>query len=113
MSVEHYQPITVTPQAADWIQSQLRVHADCEGILVGVKPSGCTGFSYVLDFAQQVDPEHIRIQDQGVTLFVHPDHIQALAGTVIQFYRRGLNTGLEFHNPNVTAQCGCGESFSL
>jgi iron-sulfur cluster assembly protein len=80
---------------------------------VGVAKSGCSGFAYKLDFADQVGAEDQRFDSHGVTLVVAKESLGFLEGTVLDYAREGLSEGFKFDNPNVKAQCGCGESFSV
>lgn len=104
--------ITATPDAAAYIRSQLRSQ-QAAAIRVGVKTDGCSGYSYVLDFAHQPEPHDLEFHSNGVTILVDPVSIQVLAGSELVFQRQGLNSTIEVHNPNAMATCGCGESFAL
>lgn len=104
--------VTLTETAAK------RVHAflakrDCVGLRLAVKTSGCSGMAYALEFAASADADDLRIESRGVTLLVDPKSLVYLAGTELDFVREGLNEGFKFNNPNVTNQCGCGESFAV
>lgn len=104
--------VTLTETAAK------RVHAflakrDCVGLRLAVKTSGCSGMAYALEFADSADADDLRIESRGVTLLVDPKSLVYLAGTELDFVREGLNEGFKFNNPNVTNQCGCGESFAV
>ena len=52
-------------------------------------------------------------EDHGVKVFIDPKSMVYLDGTELDFVREGLNEGLQFRNPNVSAECGCGESFTV
>ncbi len=105
--------ISVTESAAKHIGSQLCSRGRGEGIRLGVRTSGCSGLSYVLEYVDTVQPEDQVFESQGVKLFVDPKSLVYLDGTELDLVRDGLNEGLEFRNPNVTGECGCGESFSV
>ena len=108
-----YESITVTEPAAEWIQSQLAKRGKGLGIRMGTKPSGCTGYKYILEFVDEPEDTDTVIEEHGVKVFIDPKSFLMLAGTVLEYKTEGLNSGLDFVNPNVTAQCGCGESFSV
>ena len=78
-----------------------------------MKTSGCSGLAYVLEFVDAVQPEDEVFEDFGVKLFVDPKSLVYLDGTIVDFAKEGLNEGLEFRNPNVAGECGCGESFTV
>lgn len=101
-------PIIITERAAKWIQSQVN-----GGMRVSTKTSGCTGYQYVLDSADTPHETDIIIEEHGVRVFIAQDSIPLLAGSTLDLVTSGLNSTLQFHNPNITAQCGCGESFTV
>ena len=105
--------INMTDKAAYYVNDQITERGYGLGIRIGVKPSGCTGLSYILEFVDQVSPEDLVFEDSGVKMFVDPKSLAYLDGSELDFVREGLNTGLEFRNPNVSAECGCGESFTV
>ncbi len=105
--------ISVTEAAAGHVQRQLDARGHGEGIRIGVKTSGCSGMAYVLEFVDAVQPEDEVFEDFGVKLFVDPKSLVYLDGTIVDFAKEGLNEGLEFRNPNVAGECGCGESFTV
>ena len=105
--------ISVTEAAAGHVQRQLDARGHGEGIRIGVKTSGCSGLAYVLEFVDAVQPEDEVFEDFGVKLFVDPKSLVYLDGTIVDFAKEGLNEGLEFRNPNVAGECGCGEGFTV
>lgn len=105
--------ITVTEKAAERIQNYLTKRGKGEGIRIGVRTSGCSGFAYNLEFVDEAQTGDELFQDKGVKLFVDPKSLVYLAGMEIDFAREGLNEGFKFNNPNVKAECGCGESFTV
>ena len=105
--------ISVTEAAAGHVQRQLDARGHGEGIRIGVKTPGCSGLAYVLEFVDAVQPEDEVFEDFGVKLFVDPKSLVYLDGTIVDFAKEGLNEGLEFRNPNVAGECGCGESFTV
>tara|TARA_R110002072_G_scaffold4245_6_gene30002 strand:+ start:13961 stop:14236 length:276 start_codon:yes stop_codon:yes gene_type:complete len=83
------------------------------GIRLGVTTSGCSGMAYVLEFVDAVQPEDQVFEDHGVKVIIDPKSMVYLDGTELDYVREGLNEGLQFRNPNVSAECGCGESFTV
>ncbi len=118
MSVATFNPadaaaITVTDAAVAHIARQIaRSGRSC--LRLGLKESGCNGYMYVLDYIDrpQVDDRAFEIA-QGLALYVRQSDLHLVRGTEVDLVTEGLNTSLQFKNPNATAQCGCGESFSL
>ena len=105
--------ISVTSAAAEHVSKQLQARGRGEGIRIGVKTSGCSGLAYVLEFVDAKDPEDTLFETDGVRLFVDPKSLIYLDRTIVDFAKEGLNEGLEFRNPNVAGECGCGESFTV
>lgn len=84
------------------------------GVRFFVERSGCSGFRYKLDFVEQPNNEDIAIQvSDNVTLYVNPQDQSYLNGTVIDLVTEGLNSSIQFLNPNASGTCGCGESFAV
>jgi iron-sulfur cluster assembly protein len=105
--------ITLTQQAADHIRRHLEKRGKGLGLRLGVKPSGCSGMSYQLEYVDvPVDGDQV-FEQFGATLYVAPDSLPYLQGTELDYAREGLNEGFRFRNPNEKAACGCGESFTV
>lgn len=83
------------------------------GVRVGVANGGCAGMSYTMEYAESAAPLDEVIEDQGIRLFIEPKAILFLLGTEMDFVRDRLAARFVFNNPNQTAACGCGESFTL
>lgn len=83
-----------------------------QGLRVGVADGGCSGFSYKLAFDNQQKPDDVILEFGGVPIYVDSTSAPYLAGTVIDFVIDLHGGGFKFTNPNATATCGCGTSFS-
>ncbi len=105
--------ISLTAEAAEHVSRQLFSRGRGEGIRIGVKTSGCSGLAYILEFVDQPASEDSFFESEGVKVFVDPKSLVYLDGTIVDFSKDGLNEGLEFRNPNVAGECGCGESFTV
>ena len=105
--------VTLTQPAAEHIAGQLVARGKGLGIRLGVTTSGCSGMAYVLEFVDDLQPEDQVFEDHGVKVVIDPKSMVYLEGTELDFVREGLNQGLQFRNPNVSAECGCGESFTV
>ncbi len=116
MSVEVFDmnaaPISITPAAVRHLMKQLSLSGK-QGIRLSVKESGCTGFMYVLEEVDAGQGTDISLQEDALTLWLDPESLPIIRGTQLDFVFEGLNRVLKFNNPNVTAACGCGESFSV
>ena len=83
------------------------------GLRLGVKQVGCSGLAYKIEWAEEAKPEDVRFESHGVAVYVEPDSLAFLDGSEVDYVREGLNERFKFSNPNVKAECGCGESFSV
>jgi iron-sulfur cluster assembly protein len=111
--VEVIMAITLTQQAADHIRRHLDKRGKGLGLRLGVKPSGCSGMSYQLEYVDDPATDDQVFEQFGARLYVAPDSLPYLQGTELDYVREGLNEGFRFRNPNEKAACGCGESFTV
>jgi iron-sulfur cluster assembly accessory protein len=116
MSVEVFEhtvePITLTPPARRHLVRQLE-HAGKSAIRLSIKESGCTGFMYVITETDKPEADDLAVKSDELMVYVDPKSLPMIRGTQLDFVFQGLNQVLIFNNPNVTAACGCGESFSI
>lgn len=106
--------ITLTPAAADRVRAMLAKRGQGVGLYLATKVSGCTGFAYVVDYADAVGEDDVVFESEGVQVVVPQKSLAQLDGMTLDYVRNSLlNEGFEFHNPNVKDMCGCGESFSV
>jgi iron-sulfur cluster assembly protein len=105
--------ISLTPAAAERVHKFLAARGSGLGLKLGVRKTGCSGFAYVINYADQVAPEDLVFEDQGVKVFVDPESLPLIDGTTVDFVKQGLNEAFRFQNPNIRGECGCGESFSI
>lgn len=105
--------ITLSERAAEHVQNFLAGRANGFGLRVGVKTTGCSGYQYVVEPAEQVNDTDTVFESRGVKVVVDNLSLNYLAGTELDYRREGLNEGFHFNNPNVSETCGCGESFSV
>lgn len=105
--------ITLTESAAKQVRNQLDKRGKGIGLRLGVKKSGCSGYAYVIDFADQVEDKDHVYEQHGVKVLVNEDSESFLDGLQLDFAKEGINSAFKFNNPNVTDSCGCGESFTV
>jgi iron-sulfur cluster assembly protein len=104
--------ITLTDKAANHVQKALAQRGAGVGLRLGVRPSGCSGMAYVLEYADQITELDQVFESHGIKVIVDPKSLVYIDGTELDFAREGLNEGFKFNNPNVKNACGCGESFN-
>ncbi|MGQ0619669.1 MAG: HesB/IscA family protein [Panacagrimonas sp.] len=105
--------LSLTSTAAQRIASQIAKRGKGLGLRVGVKKSGCSGWAYTMDYADQIADDDQVFEAHGARLVVKSDHLAVLDGMILDWQKQGLNESFKFLNPNVKAQCGCGESFAV
>jgi iron-sulfur cluster assembly protein len=105
--------ITLTPAAAERVRHFLAERGRGIGLRLGVRKTGCSGFAYVVNYADEVDAGDRVFESQGVRVLVDTASLNLIDGTEVDFIRHGLNEAFRFRNPNVRVECGCGESFSV
>jgi iron-sulfur cluster assembly accessory protein len=117
MSIETYDPqlvdITVTDKAIKHFSQKLESSPD-QLIRLSIKKSGCTGYAYVLDYVSQTEVgDQLLSLNPKVKLAVSGQAAEIAKGTEIDYVLEGVNRVIKFNNPNVIAECGCGESFTV
>ena len=105
--------ISLTDKACNHIFDYLKQRGKGIGIRIGVKTTGCSGFDYIVEPVDQA-AEHDQIfKNQGIDVYVDSKSLVYISGSVVDYKKKGLNQGLEFNNPNIKGECGCGESFNI
>ena len=83
------------------------------GLRVDVRRTGCSGWAYDVDIARAVDATDHVFEDQELKVVVPEHALKMVSGTTVDFVHEGLVREFRFRNPNVTGECGCGESFTV
>lgn len=105
--------LTITERAAEQIHRSLEKRGGGVGIRVGVKKSGCSGYMYNLEYVDEPDANDQLFEAFGARVYVDPEVLSLVDGTELDYVSEGLQSMFKFNNPNVTAECGCGESFNV
>ena len=84
-----------------------------EGLRLGIRSTGCSGFSYQLDLAREIEVGAEIVEADGVKVVIDPKALLHVLGTEVDFVEDRLGAQFVFRNPNEKARCGCGESFSV
>lgn len=105
--------ITMTAAAERHVAKHLGNRAAGLGIRLGVRTTGCSGLSYILEFVDETDDADEIFECGDVKLVIDPKSLLYLDGTELDYVKEGLNEGFEFNNPNMKNECGCGESFHV
>jgi iron-sulfur cluster assembly protein len=105
--------ISLTDSAADRVKTHLLKRGTGLGLRVGIKKTGCSGFAYVVNYADEILPDDAVFDAGGVKVIVDRGSLPLIDGTVVDFVKQGLNEAFKFQNPKAKGECGCGESFSV
>ena len=106
--------ISMTDAAAERALTLMeRADSDVLGLRVGIKTAGCSGLQYQVEFATEQKPFEDKIEEKGVTIFIDPAAVMFLIGSEMDWKEDKFASSFIFNNPNETARCGCGESFSV
>lgn len=106
--------VELTSNAALHVQAMLEKRGHGLGLRLGTRKSGCSGFAYVVEYADAQNADDLVFESHGVKVVVDRKSLPALDGIEVDYVRtNAINQGFEFRNPNVKDACGCGESFSV
>ncbi len=117
--IEEFDPnnevlLTVTPAATKHFLKCISDHEDALGIQLTVKKTGCSGLSYVTQVVSKAPKNHELIELDGIHYYMDEKAKPFLKGMVLDFMKKDLGLSqLVYHNPNESARCGCGESFTI
>ncbi len=106
--------IRATEKAIAHIRKQMASDPTTLGFRLEIKRTGCSGWMYVVDLVREArEGDLIFPVGHGLDIFIDEKSFGFVHGTEIDFISEGLTRQLVFNNPNVTAECGCGESFTI
>lgn len=108
------QVITLTEAAAERVKALMaRADKPVLGLRVGVNARGCSGMSYVVEYAEEPKKFEDVVEDKGVRIFIDPTAVMFLLGSEMDYVEDKFHSGFVFTNPNEKGRCGCGESFHV
>ncbi len=83
------------------------------GVRVSVAAKGCSGKSYVVEYAEELRKFEDVVEHNGAKVFIDPKAVMYLLGSELDYRESKMESGFVFNNPNEKGRCGCGESFSV
>ncbi len=105
--------ISLTESAAERVHQYLEARGEGIGLRLGITETGCSGYSYLINFADEIKTDDVVFEDRGIKIIVDAEALKLIDGTEVDFVKNGLNEAFSFKNPNITGECGCGESFTI
>ena len=108
------QMITLTDAAVDRVKTLIdNSDEPVLGLRVGISTKGCSGMSYVFEYAKEKQPYEEEIDTKGAKVFIDPMATMYLVGAEMDYVEDRMKSGFVFSNPNEKSRCGCGESFNV
>ncbi|MDR1075859.1 MAG: iron-sulfur cluster assembly accessory protein [Xanthomonadaceae bacterium] len=105
--------VTLTPAAVERVRRFVEQTPGVLGLRFGVSRAGCSGWGHQTSLARERKDDDTVFEQDGIRIFIDPQSLPLVDGTRIDFARQGLGETFVFDNPNATAACGCGESFTV
>ncbi|MCB1480039.1 MAG: iron-sulfur cluster insertion protein ErpA [Tepidamorphaceae bacterium] len=107
------QPVTVSASAAKRVAKIVANEPPGTALRVSVSGGGCSGFQYEFGLVQEREDDDLVIERDGATVLIDSVSLMYLTGSEIDFVDSLIGQSFQIHNPNATASCGCGTSFSI
>ncbi len=105
--------VAVSAAAARRVAKILEAEVDKNALRVSVEGGGCSGFSYKFDLVSDQQDDDIVLEDEGSKVLIDPVSLMYMGGSLIDFVDDLMGQSFQIRNPNATASCGCGTSFSI
>lgn len=106
--------ITISDAAKQHWMHYIKNQPQCRGVRISVKKTGCSGYSYAVDYVVDICAEDkVFPLDETYYVYIDAKSYPFLKGIHVDYVKQGLNAKLVFENPNQTGMCGCGESFTI
>tara|TARA_Y100001970_G_C14226465_1_gene855990 strand:+ start:1669 stop:2007 length:339 start_codon:yes stop_codon:yes gene_type:complete len=104
--------VTITDNALQRAKSLLNNDSELIGLRISVAQGGCSGMTYEVALSKEIKEGDEVVNKDGIKFIIDPGAIMFLLGSTIDWKEEKFKQGFTFQNPNETARCGCGESFS-
>lgn len=105
--------ITLSDPALERVRNFLARRGTGVGLRLGLKKTGCSGYAYTVNYADEINADDVVLDIEDVKVIVDKESFELIDGTEVDYVREGLNEAFKFRNPKATGECGCGESFSF
>ncbi len=105
--------VTLSDRAAERITEILSAEAEEKMLRISVSGGGCSGFQYGFDLDDKKEDDDLVLEKAGATVLIDSVSLMYLEGSEIDFVDDLIGAAFQIRNPNATAACGCGTSFSI
>jgi iron-sulfur cluster assembly accessory protein len=105
--------VTISERAARRIGDILKSEGDGAMLRISVEGGGCSGFQYKFDVDRAKAEDDLVIERENAVVLVDSASVPFLAGSEVDFVDDLIGASFRVNNPNATASCGCGTSFSI
>lgn len=106
--------VQLTQRAADHVQQMLNKREHAIGLRLATRKSGCSGFEYKVDYADDIHEDDTIFESRGIKIVIDQISLPKINGSEIDYLiTSSISQGFQFHNPNAQDVCGCGESFNV
>ena len=112
MDIAPATPFRLTERAAARI-AEIAAGQDHAALRVAVLAGGCSGFQYRFDLDREVAADDVVLEQSGARVLIDPSSLDLLAGAELDYADELMGSYFTVRNPNATASCGCGTSFSV
>ena len=104
--------VNITDKAVLRAKELLIKNEKVVGLRVSISQGGCSGMTYEVSLSEKINDTDEVIKKDGVNFIIDPSAVMFLLGSTIDWKEEKFKRGFTFENPNETARCGCGESFT-
>ncbi len=105
--------VNITKNAVSKARELLSKNEHSIGLRIGIQKGGCSGMTYNVEHSKSINENDEIIKREGINFIIDPSAILFLIGSTIDWQEDKFKSGFTFNNPNETARCGCGDSFSV
>ena len=105
------QIISLTEKAAAKVRQMIKKeNRENFGLRLGIVSGGCSGYMYSIGLEKEANKDDLVIEDRGIRVFINPESVPFMKGSVVDYKEALQNSGFKINNPNVKRTCGCGHS---
>ena len=105
--------VVLTERAARRVATIMQSEKPGSALRISVNGGGCSGFQYAFDIVQDRADDDLTLERDGATVLIDPVSLEYMKGCKIDFVDNLIGQSVQIDNPNATASCGCGTSFSM